>query len=240
MVAKKSITLVHLYPKEMNIYGDNGNVLVVQKRLEQRGVDVKVLAVEIGDELPQDTDIIISGGGQDTGQVKVAEDLQRRKEILQAMAKDGVTMLVICGTYQLFGHRFLAGDGVEIPGISIFDAETIAGNKRLIGNITIKTPYGELVGYENHSGNTVLYNDQQPFGEVLAGMGNNESDSSEGAQIYNVFGTYLHGPLLPKNPQFADEIITRALQRKYGEADLTPLNDELALTAARIAKTRPR
>lgn len=241
MVAQsKKLTIVHLYPKEMNIYGDNGNVLVLQKRLEWRGIKADVKNIEVGEDLPKDTDIIVSGGGQDKGQLRVADDLTSKKGTLHALANDGVAMLVICGTYQLFGHRFLTAKDGEVPGIGIFDAETLAGSKRLIGNITIDTPYGELVGYENHSGNTFLYNNQDSFGTVLSGMGNNEADNTEGAKTHNVFGTYLHGPLLPKNPAFADELLRLALDRKYGLSELVPLDDTLALDAARVAKTRPR
>lgn len=237
----KKLKLVHLYPKEMNIYGDNGNVLVLQKRLEWRGVGADVVYVGVGETIPEDADIIVSGGGQDTGQISVAKDLMAKGENLKAMSKDGVVMLVICGTYQLFGHRFLTAQDGEIKGIGIFDAETIAGQTRLIGNIVIDTSFGELVGYENHSGNTFLLNEQQRLGTVVTGKGNNDNDGSEGAQVNNTFGTYLHGPLLPKNPVFADELLKRALERKYGDDGvLGELPDSIAQQAFEVAKSRPR
>jgi len=239
-MTSRQIHIVHLYPKEMNIYGDNGNVLVVAQRAKWHGVAVKVTKVGVGESLPVDADIVISGGGQDSGQLKVADDLQVKKTTILNMAKDGVVMLVVCGTYQLFGHRFTTYKRDSIPGIGLFDLETIAGDERLIGNIITKTRFGEVVGYENHSGLTTLGKAQSPFGKVIQGAGNNGKDGTEGAIKDNVFGTYLHGPLLPKNPKVADELIRRALVRKYGDAMLTQIDDTIALKAAEIAKGRPR
>jgi CobQ-like glutamine amidotransferase family enzyme len=239
-MSSRQIHIVHLYPKEMNIYGDTGNVIVTAFRAKQHGVDVKVSKVGLGDKLPVDVDVIISGGGQDSGQLKVADDLQVKKAQLLAMAKDGVSMLVICGTYQLFGHRFKTFKMDSIPGIGLFDMETIAGEERMIGNIVTKTHFGEVVGYENHSGQTVLAKGQSPFAKVIKGAGNNGQDGTEGAIANNVIGTYLHGPLLPKNPKIADELIRRALVRKYGDAMLTQIDDSIALKAAAVAKNRPR
>lgn len=239
-MSSRQIHIVHLYPKEMNIYGDTGNVLVVAQRTKWHGVAVKVSKIGVDQKLPIDADIIISGGGQDTGQLKIAEDLQVKKQDLLTMAKDGVVMLVVCGTYQLFGHRFTTHKRDSIPGIGLFDMETIAGEERLIGNIVTKTHFGEVVGYENHSGLTTLGKAQTPFGKVIRGGGNNGQDGGEGAIKDNVFGTYLHGPLLPKNPKVADELIRRALVRKYGDAMLSQIDDAIALKAAEIAKSRPR
>lgn len=239
-MSSRQIHIVHLYPKEMNIYGDNGNVIVLTQRSRWHGLEVKVSKIGVGEALPIDTDIIVSGGGQDTGQLKIADDLQVKKSSVLSMAKDGVVMLVVCGTYQLFGHRFTTYRRDSIPGIGLFDLETEAGEERLIGNILIKTHYGEVIGYENHSGLTTLGKNQSSFGKVIRGAGNNGKDGTEGAIKDNVFGTYLHGPLLPKNPKVADELIRRALVRKYGDAMLTQINDTIALKAAVIAKNRPR
>ena len=236
----RSIEIVHLYPKDMNIYGDTGNVQVLKMRLKWRGIGAKVTMVETGQPIPQSADIIVAGGGQDKGQILVQDDLQSKRIDLNAMAKDGVVMFVVCGTYQLFGHRFITHLDESILGIGVFDAETIAGQTRHIGNILIKTPYGELIGYENHSGNTMLANGQKPLGTVISGIGNNDKDKTEGAIVHNVFGTYLHGPLLPKNPALADELLRRALVRKYGDAMLDGLDDSMAEKAAEIAKSRPR
>jgi hypothetical protein len=148
-------------------------------------------------------------------------------------------MLTICGSYQLFGKRFVTLEGEEIPGIGIFDAETIGSTERMIGNIVIKTTFGELVGFENHSGKTHLQSGTDAFGRVSRGFGNNGEDKTEGAQVHNVFGTYLHGPILPKNPAFADHLLLLALKRQ-GIDKLEPLDDSLELNAAADAKRRPQ
>jgi len=239
-MSDRQIHIIHLYPKEMNIYGDTGNVIVTAQRAMWHGVEAKITKIGVGEKIPIDADIIISGGGQDSGQIKVADDLQTKRPELINMGRDGVVMLVVCGTYQLFGHRFTTHKLDSIPGIGLFDLETVAGEERLIGNIVTKTHFGEIVGYENHSGLTTLGKAQSPFGKVVSGAGNNNKDGTEGAIKNNVFGTYLHGPLLPKNPKVADELIRRALVRKYGDAMLTQIDDSIALKAAEIAKSRPR
>ncbi len=236
----QEITICHLYPKEMNIYGDNGNVKVLRKRLERRGIIANVVGVGIGDKLPHQTDILVAGGGQDAGQFEVQSDLQQKKTILHDMAKDGVGMLLVCGMYQLFGHRFIVNEGIDIEGIGVLDIETIAKQQRLIGNINLDTEFGTVVGYENHSGQTFLGSSMKPFGSVLKGEGNNTDDNDEGCMFNNVIGTYLHGPLLPKNPQVADHLLSVALKRKYGAAQLLDLDDSLAIDAKTIALKRPR
>ena len=150
-------------------------------------------------------------------------------------------MLMICGTYQLLGRGFKTADGQMIPGIGIFKAETVASKVRMIGNLVVDSPYGRLVGFENHSGQTKLDSGQQPLGTVVKGYGNNDHDRHEGAVYNNVFGTYLHGSLLPKNPRLADYLLKKALERKYGgPIELSPLDDELELKAAAIAAKRPQ
>lgn len=239
MVAKKTINIVHLYPKELNIYGDNGNTQTLVKRLQWRGYKARVTKVGIGQELPKDTDIIVAGGGQDVGQFDVERDLHKKAHQLQAMANSGVTMLVICGMYQLFGHKYITHDQRMLRGISILDVITVAKDKRLIGNVVVKTPWGEIVGFENHSGQTELGAGQLHLGEVIKGYGNNQLSGYEGAVKNNVFGSYLHGPILPKNPEFADELLRRALERKFGSSQLEKLDDSLELKAQEVAKTRP-
>ncbi|MDQ1731772.1 MAG: hypothetical protein QOK10_1931 [Pseudonocardiales bacterium] len=235
-----SLTLVHLYPREMNIYGDTGNLLVLRKRLRWRGIDSTVVAVNVGDPLPTGADIVLGGGGQDAAQGEIGADFVSRRETLHAMADDGVVMLTICGTYQLLGHEFLTKDGRRIPGAGVLDVSTRGSDERLIGNNHIDTPWGTLVGFENHSGLTTLGPAVTPLGRTVARRGNNGTDLTEGAVRDNVFGTYLHGPVLAKSPAFADELLRRALLRRGHSAELEPLDDQLAHAAAAVAIGRPR
>lgn len=239
---KRLIHMVHLYPHEMNIYGDTGNRLVLQRRMEWRGIAVKTTMVGVGDELPKDVDIIIGGGGQDAGQEQVQADLAQKASQLIALAEAGTVMVMICGLYQLFGRRFVTGDGVDIAGIGLLPLETIAGSERLIGNTHIETAWGKIVAYENHSGKTMLDDTITSFGIMELGAGNNGADGTEGCIYKNVFGTYAHGPLLSKNPAFADELISRALEHKYQDkaGSLAPLDDTLEHQAYQTALTRPR
>jgi lipid II isoglutaminyl synthase (glutamine-hydrolysing) len=234
------LTLVHLYPREMNIYGDTGNVLVLRKRLDWRGIDATVVPVSVGDPLPGEADILLGGGGQDAAQGEIGADFVSRGAALRAMADDGVVMLAICGTYQLLGHEFLTKDGERIPGVGVLDLTTTGTDTRLIGNNAVDSSWGRLVGFENHSGLTELGTGVQPLGRTESGRGNNGRDLTEGAVRNNVFGTYLHGPVLAKSPGFADELLRRALDRRGASADLAPLDDSLALAAAEVAARRPR
>lgn len=237
----QKLHLVHLYPAEMNIYGDTGNRLIIQKRLQWRGIEVRTSFVGLGDKIPADSDIIIGGGGQDAVQSEVQKDLQGKSVVLHKLAGEGSVMLMVCGCYQLFGRRFLTAKGEEIAGIGLLPHETVAGQNRLIGNTTFDTEWGEVVGYENHSGLTMLDKGATAFGTMKKGAGNNGQDKTEGCIVNNVFGTYCHGPILSKNPFIADELIRRAVARKYGEAkSLEQLNDDMELEAAAIAKGRPR
>ena len=168
---------------------------------------------------------------------------------LHEMADEGVPMLVICGLYQLFGKYFRTIEGDEIPGISIFDAETLGKTARLIGNLVVDSAYGTLVGYENHSGQTFLHGNTKPLGRVTSGEGNNAEDETEGAQKNNVIGTYMHGSVLPKNSKLADFLVMKAVEHRYGsftnladQAMQEELNrlDECALKASQVAQHRPR
>ncbi len=235
-----ALTLVHLYPREMNMYGDTGNVLVLRKRLEWRGLDAVVVPVNVGDSLPADADIVLGGGGQDAAQGEIGADFVSRAATLQAMASDGVVMLTICGAYQMLGHEFLTKDGVRIEGAHVLDVTTRGADVRLIGNHAISTDWGRLVGFENHSGLTTLGSGVAPLGRTVTGRGNNGTDLTEGAVHLNVFGTYLHGPVLAKSPEFADELLRRALQRRGQDTALAPLDDEVAHAAATVAAGRPR
>jgi hypothetical protein len=233
--------LVHLYPREMNIYGDTGNVLVLRRRLQWRGLPVEVVPVSVGDPLPHDADILLGGGGQDAAQGEIGADFAGRGAELRAMADDGMVMLAICGTYQMLGHEFLTHDGRRIAGVGVLDVVTRGVAERLIGNNFVDTTdSGRLVGYENHSGMTELGGGVRPLGRTEAGRGNNGRDRTEGAVRDNVIGTYLHGPVLAKSPRFADDLLRRALSRRGESTDLEPLDDSLAEQAARVATGRPR
>lgn len=236
----RRLTLAHLYPRELNIYGDTGNVLVLRKRLQWRGLDAEVVGIGVGDPLPAGTDILLGGGGQDAAQGEIGQDFVRRGAELRAMADDGVVMLTICGSYQLLGHHFLTKDGQKIEGVAVLDVVTTGSDQRLIGNNSIDTRWGRLVGFENHSGLTELGTGVEPLGRTEAGRGNNGSDQTEGAVRDNVFGSYLHGPVLAKSPAFADELLRRAFARRGSDAALEPLDDSLALAAADVAARRPR
>lgn len=234
------LTIAHLYPRELNIYGDTGNVLVLRKRLQWRGLPVRLVGVQVGDPLPADTDILLGGGGQDAAQGEVGRDFVARARTLQAMADDGVVMLAICGSYQLLGHYFRTKDGDQLDGAGVLDVATVGSDTRMIGNNHVQTQWGRLVGFENHSGLTRLGPAAAPLGRTAPGRGNNGEDLTEGAVRDNVFGSYLHGPVLAKSPAFADELLRRALLRRGGDADLAPLDDTLALAAAAVAAGRPR
>jgi lipid II isoglutaminyl synthase (glutamine-hydrolysing) len=237
----KALTLVHLYPREMNIYGDTGNVLVLRKRLEWRGLPVRVVPVSVGDPLPNDADILLGGGGQDAAQGEIGQDFASRGAQLRAMADDGVVMMTICGSYQMLGHEFVTQEGVRIAGVGVLDVTTHGQSVRLIGNNYVDTPdAGRLVGYENHSGHTTLGAGARPLGSTQHGRGNNGKDGTEGAVRDNVIGTYLHGPVLAKSPRFADDLLRRAYARRGEPTELAPLDDTLPEHAARVAVGRPR
>lgn len=238
-VKSKIIDIVHLYPEAMNIYGDTGNVKALVWRLQQHGYKPKVKRVNLGDKLPNQFDILLAGGGQDSGQNLVCQDLKDKGPELNQHSADGAVMLVVCGTYQLFGHYFAIDEKQKLGGIGIFDMFTQAGDERLIGNIVVQSPFGRLVGFENHSGQTTLDDAQLPLGAVTKGFGNDDSSHKEGAVINNTFGTYLHGPILPKNPKFIDELIRRAAERRYGQVELNQIDDTIANKAADIAAKRP-
>lgn len=232
--------IVHLYPKEMNIYGDTGNRVVLEKRANWRGIKTRVKLVGVNDTVPDKADIIIGGGGQDAGQGIIQSDLQKKAAQLARAAETNAVMLMICGMYQLFGRSFTTASGKIITGIGLLPLETIGGDTRMIGNTVYDTPFGQVVGYENHSGITTLDDPALAFGTVAKGDGNNGIDGTEGCRVQNVFGTYSHGPVLAKNPQFADELIRLALIRKYGDPSLSDLDDAVELAARTAAVSRPR
>lgn len=237
---KPPLKLVHLYPQQMNIYGDWGNILTLKKRAEWHGYPVKIVDYHPGRPFPKDADIIVGGGGQDSGQSVIQDDLLRIGETLKKYADTKTPMLMICGLYQLFGHFFQTSEGKRIQGIGLFDLETYASDSRMIGNIVTATEFGEVVGYENHSGMTVLAERQKAFGAVIKGAGNNGKDKTEGAVYKNVYGSYLHGSLLPKNPVLADALIEVAATKKFGSFEPQFIDDSFAVAARAVARNRPR
>ena len=213
---KKKIKLAHLYPKLLNIFCDGGNILAIKKRCEWRGIEIEIDEINVGDEISEH-DMYFIGGGQDLQQIAVSKELQKHKEFLTEERDRMSVFLGICGGYQLMGHYYQPHNGEKLLGISLLDAYTVAGDKRFIGNVTVHTDLVEpnsLVGFENHSGLTYLQGSTEAIGKVVIGHGNNGQDKSEGARYKNVFGTYLHGSFLPKNPQFADYLIELALGSK--------------------------
>lgn len=233
----------HLYPADMNLYGDRGNVLALAQRCRWRNINVTVNPIEVGDTFsPDQYDLLFMGGGQDTQQHRIERDFVTvKKDCLHQAANMSVVILGVCGGYQLLGHYFDPIDGKRIDGIGLLDVHTIGGTQRLIGNVTAKRPDGTiLVGFENHSGQTFIGPNASPLATVSKGNGNNANDPHEGAQQGTVYGTYLHGSLLPKNPAFADELILKALQRRYPDITTLPqLDDRLAEMAHHQAAQRP-
>ena len=227
-MSKGSVKVVHLYPREMSIYGDLGNTRCLASRIRWHGYEPVVHDHHPGHELPEDADLLVGGGGQDSGQARVEDDLARNADRLHALAADGAPMLMICGMYQLFGKAFVTIDGRRLPGLGILDVTTQGNAKRMIGPVVLDTPYGQVVGYENHSGSTVLGDGQQPFGRVRHGSGNNGTDHTEGAATGHVIGSYLHGPILPANPGLADALIARAVERGGDEFVPGEIDDSLA------------
>jgi len=238
---QKTLTVLQLYPRDMNIYGDWGNVLTVKRRLAWHGYSPILLEYNIGDPFPEDVDIIIGGGGQDSGQDTIQEDLLTIGTALKHLADNDTPMLMICGLYQLFGRFFKTQDGHIIEGIGLLDIETHAGKERLIGNtVTKSAEFGDIIGYENHSGQTYLSKTVMPLGQVIKGAGNNGQDATEGARYKNVLCSYLHGSLLPKNPAIADFLIEKAAIKKYGDFKPTVIDDRFAERARDVALKRPR
>ncbi len=216
MSSKGRIKLVHLYPREMSIYGDLGNTRALCSRLRWHGYECELHDHHPGADFPADADLVVGGGGQDSGQSRVEADLERHAATLRAMAADGVPMLMVCGMYQLFGNAFITVEGRQLPGLGILDVTTRGNEKRMIGPVVLSTRFGDVVGYENHSGSTVLGAGQEPFGNVRVGYGNNAEDRTEGAMTHHVVGTYLHGPILPANPGVADGLLAFAVERRLG------------------------
>lgn len=231
------LKICHMYPDVLNLYGDRGNVLCMTRRLAWRGIAFSVTRLPIGSSSSlAGFDLVFIGGGQDFEQQVLLEDLHRGKDReIRAAIQDGLTFLTICGGYQMLGNYYETYDGKRCDFIGALDLCTIGSKQRMIGNYKFRccdeAGGSVVVGFENHSGKTRLGSGVKPLGTVLSGFGNNGEDNTEGVLHKNVFGTYSHGPLLPKNPELCDHILLTALKRKYGAAQLAPLDDKAELSA---------
>jgi CobQ-like glutamine amidotransferase family enzyme len=237
------LRVLALYPDQMNIYADRGNIVFLQRRCEWRGIGFAYAGAGPGDPVDAAAhDLFYVGGGQDRDQRAVAADMvATKREALAEAAGDGAVLLAVCGGYQLLGHSYQLGEE-KLPGLGIADLETVREpGPRLIGNVTIEAELGgaprTIAGFENHGGRTYLGPGARPLGRVLSGFGNNGGDGLEGVHRDNMIGTYLHGPLLPKNAWLADHLIELALERRYGEKpELEPLDDTLERAAHESAR----
>lgn len=236
------IRVCHLYPDLLNLYGDRGNIIAFRQRCVWRGLPVEVREVSLGEAVEfTEYDFVFLGGGSDREQNLIAADLMKRRDQFAEAIEEGLVVLAICGGYQLLGRYYLTAGGENIPGLDILDFYTRAGDRRLVGNVAVLADLGgvpvKVVGFENHSGQTYLGN-LPPLGKVLAGCGNNGRDGLEGARYKNVFCSYLHGPLLPKNAGLTDYLISLALQRRGLEERLSPLDDGFEDRACRVMLKR--
>ena len=236
----RELQILHLYPELLNLYGDSGNILVLRKRLEWRHLGCTVHEVHMGERASlTGIDLVFIGGGSDREQRIVCDELQRQRSELAAFVEDGGVLLAVCGGYQLLGHSYLMGNE-EVRGLSLVDLYTDRGSPRLIGNVVVESRIAPqpIVGYENHGGRTHLGARVEPLGRVLFGNGNDGKSGQEGCLYRNVVGTYVHGPLLPKNPGMADWLLSRALERRGDTGELEPLDDTEELAANETMRKR--
>lgn len=238
-----ALNLVHLYPSILNLYGDRGNIITLVRRCAWRGIDLTVHDIGLGEQLPEvEIDLLFIGGDQDREQGVVAEDLKRNHAAaLSELVEAGVPFLAVCGGYQLLQRYYRPAEGRDLVGLGIIEAHTIHPGHhvaRRAGNIVVEWERGTVVGFENHGGRTYLAGETKPLGRVVRGYGNNGEDRFEGARVRNVFGTYVHGSLLPKNPALADYLLELAIQRRYPDVRLVPLDDSLERQAHEVAVAR--
>ncbi len=231
----------HLYPTLMSVAADRGNLFSLAKRCQWRGIAVEVEQIYVK-QTPDFTkyDLILFHGGADREMELASRDIQAKAPSLREAAAANTVILSICAGYQLLGHHYKPFQGPDLKGVGLLDLYTEGGGTRYMTHMALECQFPEtglkvMVGYENHSGRTYLGQNAQALGKVLVGWGNNGKDNQEGAIYKNVFGTYLHGPLLPKNPWFTDILIRRALERRYGEVELAPLDDATENTAHDVA-----
>jgi CobQ-like glutamine amidotransferase family enzyme len=241
------IVVGHLYPDYLNIYADRGNIAVLARRAAWRGHELEVRTVSLGEPVVAgEHDLLYVGGGQDREQALVAEDLVAKADGIRAAVEDGAAVLAVCGGYQLLGRGYRDFHGVDLPGVGLFPHETVAGETRMIGDVLLECELEPgvkrtLAGFENHAGRTKLDADAEPLGRVVAGFGNDGESGFEGCRVGRAVGTYLHGPLLPRNPWFADWVVRQALAHRLDEPPvLEPLPDELEEQAHAVSAGRAR
>ena len=239
------ILVGHLYPDYLNIYADRGNIAVLARRAAWRGHELEVRTVSVGEPVrPGEHDLLYVGGGQDREQALVADDLVAKADGVHEAVAGGGALLAVCGGYQLMGRSYRDLHGADLPGIGLFPLETVAGETRMIGDVLIECELEPgmrrtLAGFENHAGRTHLDPDAEPLGRVVAGFGNDGESGFEGCRVDRAVGTYLHGPLLPRNPWFADWLLAQALAHRLGEPpELAPLPDELEGEAHAVSARR--
>ncbi len=242
-----TLRVAHLYPEYLNIYADRGNIAVLVRRAAWRGLSLDVRGIGVGDGLePGSFDLLYVGGGQDREQALIAPDLASRGPALAEAVAEGAAVLAVCGGYQLLGRGYRDQAGDMLPGAGVFGHETVAGDRRMIGDVLLECELEPgrprtVAGFENHAGRTLLDPDAAPLGRVVAGFGNDGESGHEGCHLGNAIGTYLHGPLLPRNPWLADWLLERAAEHATGERpSLEPLGDELEARAHEVAAARAR
>jgi CobQ-like glutamine amidotransferase family enzyme len=244
---REKIVVGHLYPDYLNIYADRGNMAVLERRAEWRGIGFEYRTIGLGEPLrPGEHDLYYVGGGQDREQALVAPDLAAKGKPLREAVAQGAAFLAVCGGYQLLGHFYRDRSGAELPGIGLLPHHTVADDRRMIGDVLLECELepGQrrlLAGFENHAGRTYLEAGTEPLGRVVAGFGNNGEDGFEGSRLGGAVGTYLHGPLLPRNPWLADWLIAQALARRLGEPpELESLPDDFESAAQQVSAERAR
>jgi lipid II isoglutaminyl synthase (glutamine-hydrolysing) len=237
----------HLYPEYLNIYADRGNIAVLTRRAAWRGLDLEVEAIGVGEPVrPGAHDLLYIGGGQDREQGLIAPDLAAKGDGIREAVAGGAALLAVCGGYQLLGRFYRERSGAELPGVGLFPHETVAGERRMIGDVLLECELEPgvretLAGFENHAGRTLLDAGAEPLGRVVAGFGNDGKSGYEGCRVGTAIGTYLHGPLLPRNPWLADWLLSRACEHKGGEdGELEELPDELEREAHAVSASRAR
>jgi lipid II isoglutaminyl synthase (glutamine-hydrolysing) len=239
------IRVGHLYPEYLNIYADRGNIAVLARRAAARGHELVIEGVSVSDELrPGAHDLLYVGGGQDREQALISGDLAARGDAIRAAVDGGAALLAVCGGYQLLGRGYRDRSGAVLPGVGLFPHETVAGERRMIGDVLLDCGWAgrTLAGFENHAGRTRLDAGAEPLGRVIAGFGNDGESGHEGCRVGRAIGTYLHGPLLPRNPWLADWLLAQALAHATGgePPELQPLDDGLEAAAHEVSARRAR
>ena len=239
------VVIGHLYPDYLNIYADRGNIAVFERRAAWRGIELDVEEIGPEDEVRAGAyDLLYIGGGQDREQALIAPDLAAKGESVKAAVEAGAALLAVCGGYQLLGQFYRDRSGAELPGVGLFPLHTVAGERRMIGDVLLECELEPglrrtLAGFENHAGRTYLDDGAQPLGRVVAGFGNDGESGYEGCRVGKALGTYLHGPLLPRNPWLADWLLGQALAHRLdGAPSLEELPDELEAEAHAVSSGR--